>query len=164
MNREAKKLLAVNCLYAVIPLLLMLIPLLFSGVEMEVYGPGYVLYMVGVEAGIIAVPALLYFLTPLGRSSAQDVFSQKPTSAILLMVPLAFCAYFFVNGVTACWMALLQALGLATVAWNVAAPQGPAQLAGFRDIGDPDLAAALAGRGVEGLSGGEIPALAAAGV
>ena len=87
----------------------MLIPLLFSGVEMEVYGPGYVLYMVGVEAGIIAVPALLYFLTPLGRSSAQDVFSQKPTSAILLMVPLAFCAYFFVNGVTACWMALLQA-------------------------------------------------------
>ena len=35
MNREAKKLLAVNCLYAVIPLLLMLIPLLFSGVEME---------------------------------------------------------------------------------------------------------------------------------
>lgn len=129
MNREAKKLLAVNCLYAVIPLLLMLIPLLFSGVEMEAYGPGYVLYMVGVEAGIIAVPALLYFLTPLGRSSAQDVFSQKPTSAILLMVPLAFCAYFFVNGITACWMALLQALGLATVASNVAAPQGPAQLA-----------------------------------
>ena len=31
MNREAKKLLAVNCLYAVIPLLLMLVPLLFSG-------------------------------------------------------------------------------------------------------------------------------------
>ena len=110
MNREAKKLLAVNCLYAVIPLLLMLIPLLFSGVEMEAYGPGYVLYMVGVEAGIIAVPALLYFLTPLGRSCAQDVFSQKPTSAILLMVPLAFCAYFFVNGVTACKIAIQQAV------------------------------------------------------
>lgn len=38
MNREAKKLLAVNCLYAIIPLLLMLVPLLFSGVEMEAYG------------------------------------------------------------------------------------------------------------------------------
>ena len=127
MNREAKRLLAVNGLYALVPLLLLWIPQLFAGLQLEAYGPGYVLYMVGMEAGIIAVPALAYLLTPFGRASARDFFAQKPTSAILLVVPLAFCAYFFVNGVTACWLAVLQMLGLTPAASAVPQPEGAGQ-------------------------------------
>ena len=129
MNREARKLLVVNALYALIPLLLAGLPLLFSGMTLEAYGPGYALYMIGMEAGIIALPALLFFRTPLGREVQSEGFWQRPKSALLLVLPLALCAYFFVNGVTACWLALLQALGLSQAAAAVPSPQTPGELA-----------------------------------
>ena len=129
MNRDARKLLVVNALYALIPLLLAGLPLLFSGMAMEAYGPGYALYMIGMEAGIIALPVLLFFRTSLGREVQSEGFWQRPKSALLLVLPLALCAYFFVNGVTACWLALLQALGLSQAAAAVPSPQTPGELA-----------------------------------
>ena len=128
MKPEARRLLAVNCLYALIPVLLLTLPHLMNKQAMEAYGARYSAYMVGLEFAVIALPTLIYFLTPWGRDLTKFFWAQRPTWAILLMVPLAFCAYFLVNGLTVAWLVVLNALGLEQVAQTVPIPQSLGQL------------------------------------
>ena len=128
MKQETKRLLAVNALYALIPVLLLLIPRLFAKAELEAYSTGYNTYMVLVEFGVIVLPTLLYFLTPWGRSVARQFWAKKPGTSLLLMIPLAFCAYFAINGVTVVWFLILQALGATSMPQTIVAPQTGTQL------------------------------------
>ncbi len=128
MSQDAKKLLAVNLLYALIPVLLLTLPHLLKGVEMEAYGATYSAAMVALEFGVIALPTILYFLTPWGRGVARFFWAQRPTSAIVLVIPLAICAYFLVTGLTSLWLAILGMLGLSVAPQTVPLPATPGQL------------------------------------
>lgn len=129
MNRESRQLLAVNALYALIPVLLLIVPKLFAKAELAPYGAGYNAYMLLVEFGAIVLPALVWCCTPAGRPTARAFWAQKPGPGLLLVVPLAFCAYFAINGVTVLWSLLLGALGLNAIPQTVVPPQSGAQLA-----------------------------------
>lgn len=129
MRQETKRMLTVTGLYALMPLLLILIPKLFAGAKLEAYGAAYNAYMVLMEFGVIALPALIWLLTPQGRPAAKDFWRAKPTGAILLVIPLAICAYFCVNGVTVAWFILLQQFGITQMPQTVPAPQSGAQMA-----------------------------------
>ena len=128
VTQSSRKFLMTNALYALIALLLIVLPQLLGKAELEPYSAGYCLYMVLVEFGTIVLPTLLFFLTPWGRESAKETWVQKPTAAILLMIPLAVCAYFCINGVTVLWMLLLQALGFESMTQMVPLPETGAQL------------------------------------
>ena len=128
MREDAKKLLAVNLLYALIPVLLLLIPHLTGRMEMAAYGAQYSAVMVALEFGIIALPTLIYFVTPWGRELARHFWAQRPSAAILLIIPLAICAYFLVTGITALWVALLSALGMTAPQQATPLPATPGQL------------------------------------
>ena len=129
MKQENRRMLAVTALYALIPLLLALVPELLAGVEMEAYGWGYSLYMVLMEFGVIVLPAFIWILTRKGREDMGGIWLKKPTAAILIMIPLALSAYFCMNGVSLIWLAVLEAFGLQQVPQNVPIPQNAAQLA-----------------------------------
>ena len=128
VTQSSRKFLMTNALYALIALLLIVVPQLLGKAELEPYSAGYCLYMVLVEFGTIVLPTLLFFLTPWGRESAKETWVQKPTATILLMIPLAVCAYFCINGVTVLWMLLLQALGFESMTQMVPLPETGAQL------------------------------------
>ena len=128
MNRESRQLLAVNALYALIPVLLLIVPKLFAKAELAPYGAGYNAYMLLVEFGAIVLPALVWCYTPAGRPTARAFWAQRPGPGLLLVVPLAFCAYFAINGVTVLWSLLLGALGLNVIPQTVVPPQSGAQL------------------------------------
>lgn len=128
MNRESRQLLAVNALYALIPVLLLVVPALFGKAELTPYGAGYNAYMLLVEFGVIVLPALVWCCTPAGRPAVRAFWAQKPDAGLLLVVPLAFCAYFAINGVTVLWSLLLSALGLTAQPQTVVPPQSGAQL------------------------------------
>lgn len=130
MKQEAKRLLAVNVLYACIPLLLMLLPMVMEKihVQMEAYGAAYSAYLVLTELCVIVLPALIWLLTPHGRECAKDFWRDKPTAAILLVIPLSVCAYFAVNSLTIMWFILLNQFGITQMPQTVPSPQNIAQL------------------------------------
>lgn len=130
MRNETRKMLAVNLLYALIPVLLLVVPLFMSDLQLQAYGLPFSVYMIVLEVGVIAVPALLYFLTPDGRRAAGDFgrSAKKPGAPLLLVLPLSFCAYFFINGVTLVWMAVLNSVGMTQIPQSVPAPQTAQQL------------------------------------
>lgn len=130
MRNQTRRMLAVNLLYALIPVLLLVLPLFMSNLQMQAYGLSFSVYMIVLEVGVIAVPALLYFLTPDGRGAAS-VFgrsAKNPGAPLLLVLPLSFCAYFFINGVTLVWMAVLHLVGMTQTPQSVPAPQTVQQL------------------------------------
>lgn len=129
MNRESRQLLTINALYALIPVLLMIVPRLFAKAELAPYGAGYAAYMSLVEFGVIVLPALLWCCTPAGRPAARALWVRRPGPELLLVAPLACCSYFAINGVTVLWTLLLGALGLGQVQQTIAPPQTGGQLA-----------------------------------
>jgi membrane protease YdiL (CAAX protease family) len=128
MREDAKKLLAVNLLYALIPVLLLLIPQMTGRMEMAAYGAQYSAIMVALEFGVIALPTLIYFVTPWGRELARHFWAQRPTAGIFLVIPLAICAYFLVTGITALWIAMLGALGMTAPPQSAPLPATAGQL------------------------------------
>ncbi len=112
MRKVTRELFAVNALYALIPLLLLLLPQIVPTDGMEPYGAAYCAYMVCAEFGIIVLPTLAWFATPWGRETAKRFWGRRPDWSILLMIPLGVCAYFAMNGVSVVWMLALNALGL----------------------------------------------------
>lgn len=64
VTQSSRKFLMTNALYALIALLLIVLPQLLGKAELEPYSAGYCLYMVLVEFGTIVLPTLLFFLTP----------------------------------------------------------------------------------------------------
>ena len=128
MKQENKRLLTVNALYALIPLLLILVPELFAGTQMQAYGAAYSAYMVFVEFCVVALPAIVWLITPAGRCAAQGFPIKRPTVAILLVFPLAVCAFFAMNALTILWFLLLNRFGITQMPETLPAPQSAAQL------------------------------------
>ena len=128
MKSINKRTLTVTALYALIPLLLILVPHLFAKAQMQAYDAAYNTYMVLVEFAVVALPALIWLLTKHGCEAAKDFWRKKPDATILLVIPLAVCAYFCANGITVAWFVLLQQLGITHMPETVPAPQSAAQL------------------------------------
>ena len=128
MKQEGKRLLTTCALYALIPLLLILIPIIFAKAPMEAYGAKYNAYLLLTEFCVIALPAIIWLMTPQGREAAKDIWRDKPDASILLVIPLAVCAYFAVNGLTVMWFLLLNQFGITQMPETVPSPQNGAQL------------------------------------
>lgn len=129
MEQKTRRFMAVNVLYALIPILLLFVPLLIPKAEFVAYSVEYCAYMVLMECGVIVLPTLVYACLPNGKGIVRSLWLQKPDTSLLLVIPLAFCAYFAVNGATVVWMLLLQMLGMEQIEQTLAAPQNGAQLA-----------------------------------
>ena len=127
MKQEGKRLLTTCVLYALIPLLLILIPEILIQSPMQAYGAAYNAYLLLTEFCVIALPAIIWLLTKQGREAAKDIWRDKPNASILLVVPLAVCAYFAVNGLTVMWFLLLNQFGIMQMPETVPSPQNGTQ-------------------------------------
>ncbi|MDR3085184.1 MAG: CPBP family intramembrane metalloprotease [Christensenellaceae bacterium] len=144
MNESSKRVLLVNSAYALSAFILFASALLTrfaysmvpglaeSSGEMlagePAYGPLFSVSLAVSEFITVALPALLLLCFRPVRQMMRESFWRRFNPSILLIVPLAFCSFFAVTGLTLLWISFLGALGLSVPETGVPIPSGAADL------------------------------------
>ena len=128
MKKGEKSLLITNCLYMLIPGIILALPHLFRRALQTPYSAGYNFYVIFAEFAALVLPLLIYLLLPAGREVRGMLFVRRPKVSLLLILPLAYCSYLAINGLTACWLGFLQLLGAGAPESNVPIPTSGKEL------------------------------------